>query len=82
MASPINTWEADPRIGVCDARDWYARPSSDNPTGARTGAWVVEAGDYAEEGEPDVWIEVRHVEFPEDVAKFIVQAVKNEYARA
>jgi hypothetical protein len=26
--------------------------------GERTGAWVIVAGDYANEGEPDVWIEV------------------------
>lgn len=81
MTANDTTSEGDPRVGRVDADTWYAAPAPSNPEGSRTGGWVIAAGDYAEEGEPDVWIEVLDVEHPEDVAKFIVQAVRNEHAR-
>jgi hypothetical protein len=77
----ITTLENDPRLGGVDADTWRAVPAPANPGGSRSQAWVIVAGDYASEGEPDVWIEVLDAEFPKDVAEFIVQAVQNEYAR-
>jgi len=81
MTAIDTTSEGDPRVGRVDADAWYAKPAPTNPTGSRTGGWVIVAGDYAEEGEPDVWIEILDVEHPKDVAEFIVQAVRNEHAR-
>lgn len=72
---------ADPRIGTADVDSWRAVPVEDNPEGKRTWAWAVVAGGRADEGDPDVYFEIRHAEYPEDVAKFVVQAVRNEYAR-
>lgn len=69
----------DPRIGTADVNDWYIRPEHGNP-GHRSGVWVIEAGDYADEGEPDLQIRIE-AEHSKDVAEFIVQAVRNEYAR-
>lgn len=70
----------DPRIGGVDTYTWRAIPHPDNKTGNRLGGWCVVAGDYADEGEPDVLIEVT-AEYPQDVAEFIVTAVCNEHAR-
>jgi hypothetical protein len=76
------SFEVDPRIGTLDVRDWHARPHCEyNPTGERTRAWEIVAGDYTAEGEPDVRIEIVDAEHPKDVAEFIVQAVRNEHAR-
>lgn len=69
----------DPRIGTADVNDWHIRPAHGNP-GYRSGVWVIEAGDYADEGEPDLHIEIT-AKHSKDVAEFIVQAVRNEYAR-
>jgi hypothetical protein len=60
--------------GKADVDDWRVRPADGNP-GHRSGVWVIEAGDYADEGEPDLHITVE-TECAQDVAEFIVQAVK------
>lgn len=57
-----------------DVDDWRVRPADGNP-GHRSGMWVIDAGDYADEGEPDLYITVE-TECAQDVAEFIVQAVK------
>ena len=74
--------DPDPRIGTTDTYTWRAIPHPEaNPAARMTGCWCVVAGDYVDEGEPDVLIEVTAAEFPKDVAEFIVTAVVNEYAR-
>lgn len=57
-----------------DVADWRVRPVDGNP-GYRSGLWAIEAGDYADEGEPDLYITVES-ECARDVADLIVQAVK------
>ena len=47
----------------------------DQPVPAHLAAGIAEAGDYADEGEPDLYITVE-TECAQDVAEFIVQAVK------
>ena len=73
--------EPDPCIGTTDADTWRAVPHPGNPAGNRGGAWWIVAGDYADEGEPDVLVEVTAAEYPKDVAEFIVTAIVNEHAR-
>lgn len=81
MTTPANDpWEVDPRIGTSDVESWRAVPVDGNPEGVRTHLWCIVAGDYADEGEPDIYIEVTG-EYPKDIAEFIVQAVRNEWAR-
>jgi hypothetical protein len=78
MTTPDYTYiNDDPRIGSVDITTWQAIPHPDNKTSARTGGWCVVAGDL---DEADVWIDVE-AEYPKDVAEFIVEAVRNEYAR-
>ncbi|GGP92231.1 hypothetical protein BKA00_000443 [Actinomadura coerulea] len=69
------------RVVALDVTGWRARPADGNTGGHRSGVWVIEAGDYADEGEPDLFIEVT-AEFSRDVAEFIVRAVGNEAARS
>lgn len=63
---------AKAQLGTEDVHTWHARPHPDNPDGDELGAWLVTAGD----DEPDVWIEVLHTEYPERLAKFLVDAVQ------
>jgi len=76
----MSSTDYDTRIGTTYVDSWQARPAPCNPDGHRTGLWIIDAGDYAHEGEADVYIEVT-AEYPKDVAEFIVQAVRNEWAR-
>jgi hypothetical protein len=77
---PLDHWQADPRIGTLDVNSWRAVPVEGNTEGKRTWLWPVVAGDYADEGEPDIYIEVTG-EYPKDIAEFIVQAVQEKWAR-
>lgn len=65
------------RIGNTDINTWRAIPAPKNTDPERLGTWCVVAGEYEE---ADVWIEVT-AEHPQDVAEFIVQAVRNEHER-
>lgn len=58
-----------------DVTDWRVRPADGNTDAHPCGVWVIDAGDYADEGEPDLHITVE-AEHSRDVAKFIVQAAK------
>ena len=69
----------DPRIGSVDIATWRAAPGPGNPGGNRGGSWVIVAGDMSDE--PDVFIEIQAAEYPQDIAEFIVDAVRNEHAR-
>ena len=64
------------RLCVTDIASWRTRPHPDNEDGDRLGPWLIVAGD-----ENDVWIEVSHVEYPKDVAEFIVEAVQQHATR-
>ncbi|WP_345475951.1 hypothetical protein, partial [Actinoallomurus oryzae] len=73
----INPHDDDPRIGSVDIDTWHAIPApKDAAPEERLGGYCIVAGDC---DEADVWIEVT-AEHPKDVAEFIVQAVRNEYA--
>jgi hypothetical protein len=67
---------APDRLCVTDIASWHARPHPDNEAGDELGPWLVLAGD-----ENDVWIEVSHVEYPKNVAEFIVEAVQAHATR-
>ena len=76
LAKYEGNWYFDPAAvrANADVDDWHVRPADGNP-GCRSGVWVIEAGDYADEGEPDLHITVE-TEYAQDVAEFIVQVVK------
>lgn len=65
---------------LIDVATLRAAPTQDNPTGKPTRGWAIACGDYADEGEPDVYAEITVAERPKDVACLIVDAIRTAHA--
>lgn len=64
----------DDLAAIVDPATWRAVPKAD-PDDHPAGRWAIVAGDYAEEGEPDLYMEI-DAENPKATAAYVIEAAR------